>query len=55
MPEEGTGLSLRLKADIPLEVQQRFTLGEGLQNICSMQLLKFVTTYKEPIVNFVNF
>ena len=36
MPGEDTALSLRLKADIPLEVHLRFTLGEGLQNICSM-------------------
>ena len=36
MSGEDTALSLRLKADIPLKVQLRFTLGVGLQNICSM-------------------
>ena len=42
MPGEDTQMTLTLKADIPLEVQQRFTLREGHKTIGSGVVTKIL-------------
>lgn len=42
MPGEDTAMTLTLKTDIPLEVQQRFTLREGHKTIGSGVVTKIL-------------